>query len=101
MQSRVRRLIGRRRGGGGGGGLERFIGGALRDPSGSQDSVLVDPISELLAQLSSAGEECVGGWEGWGLGGEECVGGWEGWDWEVRSVWVVGRGGDWEVRSVG
>lgn len=55
MQNRVRRLIGRRRGGGGGGGLDRFIGSALRDPAGSQDSVLVDPISELLAQLSSAG----------------------------------------------
>lgn len=53
MQNRVRRLIGRRRGGGGGGGLDRFIG--MRDPAGSQDSVLVDPISELLAQLSGAG----------------------------------------------
>ena len=57
MQNRVRRLIGRRRGGGGGGGLDRFIG--MRDPAGSQDSVLVDPISELLAQLSGAGK---GGW---------------------------------------
>ena len=54
MQNRVRRLIGRRRGGGGG-GLDRFIGSALRDPASSQDSVLVDPISELLAQLSNAG----------------------------------------------
>ena len=50
VQSRVRRLIGRRRGG----GLDRYIGVLQREASQNQDSV--DPITELLSQLSG---ECV------------------------------------------
>lgn len=60
-QSRVRRLIGRRRA-----GLDRYIGVLSREVgSGPQDNV--DPITELLTQLSgwlavavsSRGEVCV------------------------------------------
>lgn len=55
VQNRVRRLIGRRRGG----GLDRYIS-ALREPaSQSQDNV--DPISELLSQLSGPGGSGGGG----------------------------------------
>lgn len=49
MQSRVRRLIGRRRGGGGLGAAERYMGVFQREVAQSQDN---DPITELLSQLS-------------------------------------------------
>ena len=47
VQSRVRRLIGRRRGGG---GLDRYVGMFQREAAPLPDSV--DPITELLSQLS-------------------------------------------------
>lgn len=50
VQSRVRRLIGRRRGG----GLDRYIGVLQREAGQAQDSV--DPITELLSQLSGEGQ---------------------------------------------
>ena len=46
VQSRVRRLIGRRRGG----GLDRYVGMFQREAAPLQDNV--DPITELLSQLS-------------------------------------------------
>ena len=51
VQSRVRRLIGRRRGG----GLDRYVGVFQREAAQPQDNV--DPITELLSQLS--GIVCV------------------------------------------
>ncbi len=45
VQSRVRRILGRRRA-----GLDRYVG-MFRDSAQSQDNV--DPITELLSQLSS------------------------------------------------
>ena len=52
VQSRVRRLIGRRRAG----GLDRYIGAFSRESSQQQDST--DPITELLSQLSGS-ELCL------------------------------------------
>lgn len=52
VQSRVRRLIGRRRGG----GLDRYVGVFQREASQSQDNV--DPITELLSQLSGGYTVC-------------------------------------------
>ena len=56
MQSRVRRLIGRRRGGGLG-AADRYMGVFHREAAQSQDSV--DPITELLSQLSGGWIESV------------------------------------------
>ena len=61
VQSRVRRLIGRRRA-----GLDRYLGTLSREASQPQDSV--DPITELLSQLSGQkmrekrGHQCVYAW---------------------------------------
>lgn len=46
-QSRVRRLIGRRRA-----GLDRYIGVLSREVGSGQQQDNVDPITELLTQLS-------------------------------------------------
>ena len=65
VQSRVRRLIGRRRGG----GLDRYIGVLQREAGQAQDSV--DPITELLSQLSGEGQRK--GWEeGWEVSTSMC-----------------------------
>ena len=61
VQSRVRRLIGRRRA-----GLDRYLGTLSREASQPQDSV--DPITELLSQLSGQkmrekrGHQCMYAW---------------------------------------
>ena len=51
VQSRVRRLIGRRRA-----GLDRYASILSREASQSHD---YDPITELLSQLSSGKVKCV------------------------------------------